>query len=145
MRSKRSAIASRRSSSVPCRAFLRRTRSASSSHRITRGCFRRAGECYPGRRRFAPETRAALLRLDLCVADDLSVFGGLVGDIFRKFRRRRTDRLEAEASETLANFRLRQRLGDLGLDRKSTRLNSSHVSSSYAVVCLKKKSNRIEL
>src|SRR5207249_8236918 len=28
------------------------------------------------------------------------------------------------------------------LDRKSTRLNSSHVSISYAVFCLKKKSNR---
>src|SRR6266700_3571285 len=26
-------------------------------------------------------------------------------------------------------------------DRKSTRLNSSHVKSSYAVVCLKKKNN----
>src|SRR5207249_7508277 len=29
--------------------------------------------------------------------------------------------------------------GGLGLDRKSTRLNSSHVSISYAVFCLKKK------
>src|SRR5699024_11413660 len=29
-----------------------------------------------------------------------------------------------------------------GLDRKSTRLNSSHVSISYAVFCLKKKSTR---
>src|SRR5207249_6369497 len=28
-----------------------------------------------------------------------------------------------------------------GLDRKSTRLNSSHVSISYAVFCLKKKNN----
>src|SRR5699024_12631886 len=28
---------------------------------------------------------------------------------------------------------------DLGKDRKSTRLNSSHVSISYAVFCLKKK------
>src|SRR5437868_8555042 len=28
-----------------------------------------------------------------------------------------------------------------GLDRKSTRLNSSHVSISYAVFCLKKKKN----
>src|SRR5271167_5129890 len=28
---------------------------------------------------------------------------------------------------------------NLGLDRKSTRLNSSHVSISYAVFCLKKK------
>src|SRR5690625_7085541 len=27
------------------------------------------------------------------------------------------------------------------LDRKSTRLNSSHVASSYAVFCLKKKTN----
>src|SRR5699024_11991851 len=30
-------------------------------------------------------------------------------------------------------------------DRKSTRLNSSHVSISYAVFCLKKKRERIEL
>src|SRR5699024_11719652 len=29
------------------------------------------------------------------------------------------------------------------LDRKSTRLNSSHVSISYAVFCLKKKNNYI--
>src|SRR5690554_7232339 len=28
-------------------------------------------------------------------------------------------------------------------DRKSTRLNSSHVRSSYAVFCLKKKKNRV--
>src|SRR5438874_8787271 len=28
-----------------------------------------------------------------------------------------------------------------GLDRKSTRLNSSHVESSYAVFCLKKKNS----
>src|SRR5690625_6697801 len=28
----------------------------------------------------------------------------------------------------------------LGVDRKSTRLNSSHVATSYAVFCLKKKS-----
>src|SRR3712207_8752797 len=29
--------------------------------------------------------------------------------------------------------------GDLGVDRKSTRLNSSHANISYAVFCLKKK------
>src|SRR5256885_9756558 len=29
--------------------------------------------------------------------------------------------------------------GDLGIDRKSTRLNSSHLVISYAVFCLKKK------
>src|SRR5437868_8043799 len=31
----------------------------------------------------------------------------------------------------------------LGKDRKSTRLNSSHVSISYAVFCLKKKTSLI--
>src|SRR5699024_12559421 len=42
-------------------------------------------------------------------------------------------------------FRFRVRLGEhrlsdpVGRDRKSTRLNSSHVSISYAVFCLKKK------
>src|SRR5690606_39674751 len=30
----------------------------------------------------------------------------------------------------------------IGLDRKSTRLNSSHVKISYAVFCLKKKNNK---
>src|SRR5690606_41558081 len=30
-------------------------------------------------------------------------------------------------------------VGEPGLDRKSTRLNSSHVKISYAVFCLKKK------
>src|SRR5437660_5813661 len=31
----------------------------------------------------------------------------------------------------------------VGLDRKSTRLNSSHVAISYAVFCLKKKNTKI--
>src|SRR5690348_17867526 len=34
---------------------------------------------------------------------------------------------------------LRRPIGAIGLDRKSTRLNSSHPSISYAVFCLKKK------
>src|SRR5690606_41848108 len=33
-------------------------------------------------------------------------------------------------------------LGRAHLDRKSTRLNSSHVKISYAVFCLKKKKNK---
>src|SRR5690606_41517409 len=32
-------------------------------------------------------------------------------------------------------------VSSFGLDRKSTRLNSSHVKISYAVFCLKKKKN----
>src|SRR3712207_8304860 len=33
--------------------------------------------------------------------------------------------------------------GDPGLDRKSTRLNSSHANISYAVFCLKKNTNHL--
>src|SRR5438876_8924929 len=33
-------------------------------------------------------------------------------------------------------------LGDINIDRKSTRLNSSHPSISYAVFCLKKKKKK---
>src|SRR5699024_11546922 len=35
-----------------------------------------------------------------------------------------------------------ENIGDEAEDRKSTRLNSSHVSTSYAVFCLKKKSTK---
>src|SRR2546421_8640981 len=37
---------------------------------------------------------------------------------------------------------LARRLSRLGLDRKSTRLNSSHDQISYAVFCLKKKKKK---
>src|SRR5690606_41836135 len=37
-----------------------------------------------------------------------------------------------------------QREHALGRDRKSTRLNSSHVKISYAVFCLKKKKKKIK-
>src|SRR2546430_11519999 len=42
----------------------------------------------------------------------------------------------------------RERAGDVGeavVDRKSTRLNSSHSQISYAVFCLKKKKNKHQL
>src|SRR5437773_8147168 len=47
--------------------------------------------------------------------------------------------LEAHSAEKLAV--LRDSIGD-SLDRKSTRLNSSHITISYAVFCLKKKRRR---
>src|SRR5438876_8180069 len=58
-------------------------------------------------------------------------------------RVRRIDRLplehvEAGAGDLLRGERLDQRLL-VHQDRKSTRLNSSHPSISYAVFCLKKK------
>src|SRR5438067_10214248 len=43
-----------------------------------------------------------------------------------------------EAAFSFARFRGGKRL----IDRKSTRLNSSHVSISYAVFCLKKKKKK---
>src|SRR5207249_12127002 len=47
---------------------------------------------------------------------------------------------ELEARERLlADAAAQQSRVDTRLDRKSTRLNSSHVSISYAVFCLKKK------
>src|SRR5436309_11876456 len=39
----------------------------------------------------------------------------------------------------------REGVGVEAQDRKSTRLNSSHVKISYAVFCLKKKKNSIEM
>src|SRR5699024_11774240 len=64
-------------------------------------------------------------------------------DIDRKEQKKRFDKL-AENKETA--WRVTQ--GDLERnarydeDRKSTRLNSSHVSISYAVFCLKKKTKQ---
>src|SRR5437870_10995155 len=58
--------------------------------------------------------------------------------------------ISSRATATLSAHRDRARLRSWGLagsqggcrDRKSTRLNSSHVAISYAVFCLKKKKTR---
>src|SRR5688500_15773550 len=47
----------------------------------------------------------------------------------------------AEREPYMAAEGLLKALGEEGLDRKSTRLNSSHLVISYAVFCLKKKKN----
>src|SRR5437660_2445674 len=44
---------------------------------------------------------------------------------------------------TLTEERRKQLAKTIGKDRKSTRLNSSHVAISYAVFCLKKKKKNI--
>src|SRR5439155_15402297 len=63
--------------------------------------------------------------------------------------RRAFDHVYTETGETLLGIvrrdccdhavHMRIDLGEIDLDRKSTRLNSSHVAISYAVFCLKKK------
>src|SRR5699024_12808924 len=52
---------------------------------------------------------------------------------------------QLKGSYALANESTGARMNAIGkskLDRKSTRLNSSHVSISYAVFCLKKKTDQ---
>src|SRR5690349_23868510 len=56
-------------------------------------------------------------------------------------RRLRLDAARAPAEDAEAVDHRRVRVG--AQDRKSTRLNSSHVEISYAVFCLKKKKIRI--
>src|SRR5690242_21541597 len=47
--------------------------------------------------------------------------------------------LERQAADVLLRHGLARPPGQFDQDRKSTRLNSSHMSISYAVFCLKKK------
>src|SRR5690606_39887141 len=46
--------------------------------------------------------------------------------------------------ESVTGMGVRARVDGVRVDRKSTRLNSSHVKISYAVFCLKKKSRSSE-
>src|SRR3712207_8168066 len=59
-------------------------------------------------------------------------------DVYRKELQARTRVLSSVGRGEEAR-RLMRVYGELYLDRKSTRLNSSHANISYAVFCLKKK------
>src|SRR5690625_7043445 len=61
---------------------------------------------------------------------------------YKEFRGYYLDKLYGNEIEnpTINNMSARQ-LATIQEDRKSTRLNSSHVAISYAVFCLKKKNN----
>src|SRR5690625_6681080 len=52
------------------------------------------------------------------------------------------ERLEEAGGRVIALLRHQQQQAKDSGDRKSTRLNSSHVAISYAVFCLKKKTSR---
>src|SRR5437879_9381522 len=62
-----------------------------------------------------------------------------IGELLR--RAGRPVVLAVNKSEGLAPERSTAEFHELALDRKSTRLNSSHRCISYAVFCLKKKKN----
>src|SRR5438045_4525980 len=66
-----------------------------------------------------------------------TLFRSLHADDVRRAGRRRAGRLRARAHAQPWADDSTWRLGDR--DRKSTRLNSSHLGSSYAVFCLKTK------
>src|SRR5690625_6955770 len=53
------------------------------------------------------------------------------------------DRRARLGGEVIAHIHELVRKNNRGLDRKSTRLNSSHVAISYAVFCLKKKNDHL--
>src|SRR5437667_5993735 len=55
--------------------------------------------------------------------------------LFRSSRRPRGTRPNYNSTKTPSP------ISDFARDRKSTRLNSSHITISYAVFCLKKKTN----
>src|SRR5690348_17797296 len=68
---------------------------------------------------------------------------GVVGELHRlRLRMWNLGRLQAVAGGGEQVWRVRQPAAGHG-DRKSTRLNSSHPSISYAVFCLKKKKELI--
>src|SRR5699024_11263538 len=52
------------------------------------------------------------------------------------------DPIRQGASAAMANGAVKHFVKAAAIDRKSTRLNSSHVSISYAVFCLKKKKKK---
>src|SRR5713101_8905577 len=83
-------------------------------------------------------TRVALMRDSVAPFLGLSDLGRRAADERREVSRVHDHRIAARVLELfhLVRGRVRQ-VGDR--DRKSTRLNSSHMSISYAVFCLKKK------
>src|SRR5690348_17551649 len=64
--------------------------------------------------------------------------------LFRSLVVRLDDRRHADAERALQPLEVRE-LARLEGDRKSTRLNSSHPSISYAVFCLKKKKKKLTM
>src|SRR5947209_17427371 len=85
--------------------------------------------------------RSRLLRAEIRGRTGRHAFGGETFDVLGK--------RDAEVGELCPRPRLpvavihKQHVRRLDVDRKSTRLNSSHANISYAVFCLKKKKNEL--
>src|SRR5262245_62644422 len=85
---------------------------------------------------------------DVCSSDLGGSFGVHVGLPVRRPDEQVEAGIDQRAAQRVAYRCGRGRLhvadNQIGEDRKSTRLNSSHLGISYAVFCLKKKSTRPE-
>src|SRR5437870_8977627 len=70
----------------------------------------------------------------------------LTRDLIHLINARRHDHWDVDvALDTLTELIEQGREEEILTDRKSTRLNSSHVAISYAVFCLKKKRQRADV
>src|SRR5699024_12073435 len=63
-------------------------------------------------------------------------------DTIKRLEKQLEERVDKRIRTALEHVQQDMQADILGLDRKSTRLNSSHVSISYAVFCLKKKKTK---
>src|SRR5947199_3505761 len=73
-----------------------------------------------------------------------TLFRSQMRDIINRYiaRGRLTVRVSLHAGESKFSARMHLNVPDGQPDRKSTRLNSSHLGISYAVFCLKKKTRK---
>src|SRR5439155_20192792 len=109
------------------------------SSRLSRGRWHRYPRLSRGEVRWGDQAIPFVPRYDLAMTNEVKRIG-LISDTHGLLRK--------EAVEALLRSELIPQAGDVGRpeilealkkDRKSTRLNSSHVAISYAVFCLKKK------
>src|SRR2546430_13657962 len=84
--------------------------------------------------------------LPICVMGIMRQAEEVVRQLFAHYRKN-PDAMPAEWSQALGpdEAACARHVADFIADRKSTRLNSSHSQISYAVFCLKKKSNKLIL
>src|SRR5690606_41778118 len=100
-------------------------------------CARRALPSFPTRRS-SDLIRFLFIGARFSPCDARPVAWMIVGDMAELVEEYEGNGGIEDALSDVSHIFIRQRVGR---DRKSTRLNSSHVKISYAVFCLKKKTN----
>src|SRR5207253_6135648 len=120
--------------STPCRSCKKR--------HLREGCCRRG--CLGSRRAEWYKTlsaRTKLLSMDTSNGLGDVLRSGAIDRVFREASAKPAEHNRANSCDLLSESLFHYRSLNVGsqLDRKSTRLNSSHVAISYAVFCLKKK------